>query len=108
MNKKSAMVIASGLVLALLAGVAAVSLTLSGGSVGAASAVTHQVKPIVRTEKRTVTIHKKAKATAGSQTIVRVPSSQSAIMSAGSFEDDRFEAESAGFERDDLGGGGDD
>jgi hypothetical protein len=108
MNRKSAMVIASGLVLALLAGVAAVSLTLDGGSVTAASPITHHVKPIVRTERRTVTIHKKAKATPGSRTIVRVPSSQSATMSVGSFEDDRFEAQSAGFEGDGIGGGGDD
>jgi len=104
MNRKSAMVIASGLVLALLAGVAAVSLTLDGGSVTAASPITHQVKPIVRTERRTVTIHKKAKATPGSQTIVRVPSSQPASESAGSFGDDRFEGESDGFEGDGFGG----
>jgi hypothetical protein len=108
MNRKSAMVIASALVLALLAGVAAVSLTLGGGSVGAALPDTRHVKPIVRTERRTVTIHKKAKAAPGSQTVVRVPSSQSATMSAGSFEDDRFEAEGAGFEGDGFGGGGDD
>jgi hypothetical protein len=109
MNKRSAMVIAAGLVLALLAGVAAVSLTLGGSGMTTASAVNPKPKPIVRTEKHTVIIHKQAKANPGSPTIVRVPSSAPTGVSAGSFSEDQYEAGESGdaFEGGGSGGGDD-
>jgi hypothetical protein len=57
MNKRSAMLVAAGLVAALLAGGTALSFSLAGGT---AVAQDGRVEPIVRTERRTVTIHKKA------------------------------------------------
>ncbi len=101
MNKKSAMVIAVGLVAALLAGVAAVSLTLGGGGV-TASASNEKSKPIVKTIEHTVTVHKQAKQSSQKPRIVVLPASSSSSVgsSTASYSDDGYEGS------DGEGGGG--
>ncbi len=59
MKKRSAMVMAAGLVLALLVGVAGLSVGLAGPDTAGASGTSD---PIVRTEHETVTVHRDAKA----------------------------------------------
>jgi hypothetical protein len=102
MNKRSAMLVAAGLVAALLAGVAAVRMSVGGGI--PASAANEKVKPIVHTIERTITVHKKAKHSSQPALVV-LPArgSASTSLSASSFEDDGFESE--GF---DAGSSGDD
>ena len=77
MNKRSAIAVALGLVAALAAGGFALSMGLAttGTAAKAAPVHTHQ-KPKVRTIKRTITIHKKAKNASGGGTVV-VSSNQS-------------------------------
>lgn len=109
MNKRSAMVIAAGLVMSMLAGLAVFTLTMGGGTTATAQSVARP-KPIVKTVKHTVTIHKKAK-DAPAAPVVRVISSGSsgaAGVSVGSYAeggddmhesehgDDSFEAEGGG------------
>lgn len=103
MNKKSAMLIAAGLVAALLAGVAAVSLTLGGGGVPA-SAANEKSKPIVKTIEHTVTVHKQAKQSSQKPRIVVLPASSSSSVSSStaSYGDDSYEGSDDGYE----GGGG--
>ncbi|MGZ8611910.1 MAG: hypothetical protein ACXWX0_06525, partial [Actinomycetota bacterium] len=60
MKKRSAMSIAGGLVAALVAGFAAMSLGFARGDT-TPTASAERVEPRVRTIERTVTIHKKAK-----------------------------------------------
>lgn len=68
MNKRSAMLVAAGLVLTLIVGGVAVAVGLTGpASSAAAPRITHKQKarkPIVKTIKRTVTVHKQAPAAA--------------------------------------------
>ena len=100
MNKRSAIVVAAGLVVALIAG----GLALSSGIVGpelsaaVASAKTQQHrKPKIRTIKRTIKVHKRADrqgTTGGMGTSVAAPASS---FSTGSWEgDDSFENEAEG------------
>ena len=74
MNKKSASVIAAGLVVALLAGVAALSITFSRTD-GAAAKPKH-MKPIVRTVHHTRKIHRQAAGGVGGGQVVLVSASQ--------------------------------
>jgi hypothetical protein len=74
MSKKSASVIAAGLVVALLAGVAALSTTFSRTD-GAAAKPKH-VKPIVRTVHHTKKIHRQAAGGVGGGQVVLVSASQ--------------------------------
>lgn len=89
MTKKSAMTMAAGLALALLAGVAAITLTFGGATVANAS---RDRKPIVKHQVQTVTVHRKADASSsgGGVRVVDLGSSGLA-MSNGS--DDAFESE---------------
>jgi len=110
MNKRSAMTIAAGLVAALLAGAAAFSLSF-GNPATPASARGKQA-PIVRTIKRTVTIHRKAKGASGGPRVVTLPapSGSSSGFSGddeGEFEDDHFEGDDDHFEGDGRSGAGD-
>jgi hypothetical protein len=66
MTKRSAIMMAAGLAVALLVGIAAISLTMSGTS--AAHAGRHR-KPIVHHRVQTVTIHKKSPSTEGPQPV---------------------------------------
>ena len=98
MTKRSAMTMAAGLALALLVGVAAISLTLGGTSVANA---TREHKPIVKHQTHTVTVHKKAPAPAssGGVRIVHLSSSSAPMpttlsQSSAGYSDDGFESES--------------
>jgi hypothetical protein len=72
MTKRSAITMAAGLALALLVGVAAISLTLGDGA--AANANGHR-KPKIEHRVQTVTIHRQAPNTSGPTTrIVQLPS----------------------------------
>jgi hypothetical protein len=82
MSKKSASVIAAGLVVALLAGVAALSTTFSRTD-GAAAKPKH-VKPIVRTVHHTRKIHRQAAGGAGGGQVLLVSASQPQAGSASS------------------------
>ncbi len=73
MNKRSAMLIAAGLVAALFAGGTALSFSLAGGT--AAAQDTPRVDPIIRTKHRTITVHEKAKADPGRVVRVSLPPS---------------------------------
>jgi len=96
MNKRSAMLVAAGLVLTLVVGGVAVAVGMTGPEASSAQPQLTQHKknkPIIKTTKKTVTVHKKAKAQAG--TVVTVPaastgtvSSSSAGSSSGSSYDD--------------------
>ena len=73
MTKRSAITLAAGLALALLVGVAAISLTMDANS--AANAGGHR-KPKIEHRTQTVRIHKKASSpTAPTTRIVQLPSS---------------------------------
>ena len=96
MKKRSAILMAAGLVVALLSGAVAMTIGLSGN--GAAEAGDRAKRdPIVRTIKRTVTVHKDAKATdQASVQVVRLDSSSSATSdpSASESDDDGYDSES--------------
>jgi hypothetical protein len=89
MTKKSALTMAAGLALALLVGVAAMTLTFGGAGVANAS---RERKPIVKHQAQTVTVHRKADASplSGGLRVVQLGSSGSG-MSSGS--DDAFDDE---------------
>jgi len=94
MKKRSAMAIAAGLVAAMLVGVVALSIGLSGTQT--ADAKGERVQPRVRTVHRTVKIHREAKPEAPKTvTVVTAstssPSSSSSSESSGS--DDQYENE---------------
>ena len=94
MTKKSALTMAFGLALALLVGVAAISLTLGGTSVANA---TRQHTPIVKHEMQTVTVHRKSDApsSSGGVRIVHLSSSSGMTPTTSSYSDDGFENESS-------------
>lgn len=69
MTKRSALMLAAGLAIALLIGVAAISLSLGDPSVAHAGG--HR-KPVVHHRVQTVTIHKKAPSTGGAQQPVEI------------------------------------
>jgi hypothetical protein len=95
MTKKSAMTMAFGLALALLVGVAAISLTFGGTSVASAS---RQHKPIVKHQVQTVTVHKQAKAQASSGGVRIVHLSSSAPTST--YQPTSAGSSAAGFENE--------
>jgi hypothetical protein len=68
MNKRSAMLVAAGLVLTLIVGGVAIAVGMTGPSSSAASPKTvkqhKKQKPIIKTVRRTITVHKKAPAAA--------------------------------------------
>ena len=72
MTKRSAMLVAAGLVVALAGGATALSFGLSGN--GTAQAETSAPEPIVRTVHRTVTVEKDAKGQQQPVQVVRVTS----------------------------------
>ena len=83
MNKRSAMLVAAGLVLTLVVGGVAVAVGMTGPSASSAQPklTEHRKnKPIIKTTKKTVTVHKKAKAQAG--TVVTVPAPSTGTMSS--------------------------
>jgi hypothetical protein len=92
MTKRSALTMAGGLALSLLVGVVAMSLMVGGTSVANAG---RQLKPIVKHQVETVTVHRKSNTppTGGVRVIHLSPSSASgSVVSAGS-SDDSFESE---------------
>jgi hypothetical protein len=99
MTKRSAMLIAAGLVAALGVGAMALSIGLSGNGTAAASDARKQ-DPIVRTIHRTVTVEKKAKGDGAVQVITLDATSGSSSSSSSSepveseSSDDGFESES--------------
>ena len=96
MKKRSAIVIAGGLVAALLAGSAALSLGLLGAS--SASPAGDRTAPRVRTIERTVTIHKKDKSAAGAITfVVAAPTSQSSAAAGDDESGSEFEGDGGSF-----------
>lgn len=90
MNKRSAMLVAAGLVLTLVVGGVAVAVGMTGPSASSAQPKLTQHKknkPIIKTTKKTVTVHKKAPGQAG--TVVAVPAPSTGTMSgSGSSYDD--------------------
>lgn len=74
MKKRSAMLMAAGLVVALAIGAAAMSLSLGT----TASAEGSRANPIVKTVRDTVTIHKKAEGSNDGPTVVTLQSSSAA------------------------------
>lgn len=110
MNKRSAMAIAAGMIVALMVGAAAVSIGLGGPGTATAGATRAAGAPVVRTTHRTVTVHKPAKSSPAARTVVIGSAWASTSSSATSQGDDQFEgsegtgdSSSDGFE-----GGGDD
>jgi len=89
MTKRSAIVMAAGLVAALMAGAMALSFGLSGS--GTAQAEGKAPEPIVRTIHRTVTIEKDAKPEEQQVQVVRVASAPASGDVSGS--DDTYEDE---------------
>ncbi|HEX6580934.1 MAG TPA: hypothetical protein VF195_08690 [Actinomycetota bacterium] len=87
MNKRSAVLIALGLVLTLGIGGLAVSLGLTGPSpVSAASA---QREPVMRVQRKTVTVHRKAAAPSAVSLSVVAPSSKVEDDPSEDFEDEQ-------------------
>jgi hypothetical protein len=85
MNKRSAMLVAAGLVLTLVVGGVAVAVGMTGPSASSAQPkLTHHKKnkPIIKTTKKTITVHKKAKAQPGA--VVTVPGTYSGTTSSSS------------------------
>lgn len=105
MKKRFAMVVAGGLVAALLAGSAALSLGLLGAST--ASAGGDRTAPRVRTVERTVTIHKKQKAQAGVRYVIAAAPGASSAAGSGSESESESEFEHE-FESEDGSSGSDD
>ncbi|MGZ8629482.1 MAG: hypothetical protein ACXWZF_00740 [Actinomycetota bacterium] len=75
MNKRSALMVAAGLILTLVVGGLAVAIGLTGPSVSSAvpRAGRTTPEPVVRTVKRTVTVHKEAEPQHAG--VVQVPAS---------------------------------
>jgi hypothetical protein len=95
MTKKLALTMAAGLALALLVGVAAITLTFGGASVANAG---RDRKPIVKHQVQTVTVHRKAgdSSSSGGVRVVHLSSgsaSGTSETSAGFSDDDGFESE---------------
>lgn len=109
MTKRTAMLMAAGVALALLGGSVALSFSLSGNQTAEAGP-SKAGKPIVRTIHRTVRVEKKAK---GSDRPVQVvtlqaptslgdqPSSSDDVSSGGSYQDDAYEHEDDAYDDED-------
>ena len=81
MKKRSALMVAAGLVFTLVVGGLAVAIGITGPTVsGGTPRAARSVQPEVRTVKRTVTVHKKAKA--GGSSVVRVADPSTAATSS--------------------------
>ena len=107
MNKRSALMVAAGLVLTLIVGGIAVAVGMTGPTVSSAVPRAERrsaQEPIVRTVRRTVTVHKKAEAKPGE--VVQVAASASTSTSSAStddsYEDDSYD-ESEDHEDEDEG-----
>jgi len=90
MNKRSAMMVAAGLVLTLVVGGVAVAVGMTGPEASSAQPklTHHKNKPIIKTTKKTVTVHKQAPAQAGAVVTVPAASSGTVSSSSGSSYDD--------------------
>lgn len=114
MNKRSALLVAAGLVLTLIAGGLAVAVGLTGPSVSSAVPRVDRragSEPIVRTVRRTVTVHKKAEAKAGEVVQIAAPAmatTSSNDSSQSSVDDESHEDGSEGAEPEDEGHGDED
>lgn len=113
MNKRSAMLMAAGLVLTMMLAGVAITAGLTGPSTGAAApraAQQRAPKPLVKTIRSTRTVHKKAsQGTAGATSsggvpVVQAVSSPRSSASIGSYEDDHGHEEDVSH----AGGGEDD
>jgi hypothetical protein len=93
MKKRSAMLIAAGLVAALLSG----AIALSMGFLDPAATTGERATPRVRTIERTVTVHKKAKTEAEPVVRTIAPAAPAAATSAVS-DDGEWDDEDEGFE----------
>lgn len=89
MTKRTAMLMAAGVVAALLGGSVALSFGLSGGGTAAAE-TPRRLEPIVRTVHRTVRVEKEAKGPAEAIQVVTVSSDPAPT----ELDDDAFEDES--------------
>ena len=96
MNKRSALMLSAGLVLTLILGGLAVATGLTGPSVSNAVPRVQRSstsEPVVRTVRRTVTVHKKADAKPGQIVQVGAPAATSPSGSSGTSgsDDDSYE-----------------
>lgn len=93
MNKRSAMLMAAGLVLTLIVGGVAMSTGLTGPTPSQAAPRAGQrqktPKPIIKTVKHTVTVHKPGTATPATATAPTISGSSSAGSLSGSMDDDQ-------------------
>ena len=88
MKKRSALMVAAGLVFTLVVGGLAVAIGITGPTVsGGTPRAARSVEPEVRTVKRTVTVHKKAKADGSSVVQVADPSTATPTSSPSGFDD---------------------
>jgi len=90
MNKRSALMLSAGLVLTLIVGGLAVATGLTGPSVSNAvprAQRSSTSEPVVRTVRRTVTVHKKADAKPGQVVRVASPASTSGTSGTSSTDD---------------------
>ena len=115
MNKRSAIFLAAGLTVALVAGGFALSQELVGPSPSSAAVSTHhhkKAKPVVRTHKRTITVHRKAKGSAPSGTVAPAPAptytapSMTSTSSAAYSSDDSHDSHDSYDDGYGSGGGG--
>ncbi|MEO8477174.1 MAG: hypothetical protein ABI572_09000 [Actinomycetota bacterium] len=92
MNKRSAMMVAAGLVLTLVVGGVAVAVGMTGPEASSAqSKLTHKKnKPIIKTTKKTITVHKKGQAPAGTAVTLPAASSGTVSSSSGSTSDSSY------------------
>lgn len=85
MKKRSALMVAAGLVFTLVVGGLAVAIGITGPTVsGGTPRAARSVEPEVRTVKRTVTVHKKAKADGSSVVQVADPTATPTSSPSGS------------------------
>jgi hypothetical protein len=98
MKKRSATLIAAGLVLAMGIGALAVSLGLTGPAVSEAAGPANAA-PIVRVERRTVTVHRQVPAPAAPTTSTSAPGSDDS--GHGEDEQEHEDHDEFGFEIED-------
>lgn len=99
MNKRSAMAMAAGLVAALLAGTAALSIGLSAPET--AQARSDRSEPVVWTITETVKVHKKAKGDrTGTVQVVSAPAAQPVSSASDDVDEDAYEDDA--YEDDDA------
>jgi hypothetical protein len=96
MNKRSAMLVAAGLVLTLVVGGIAVGVGLTGPEIGSARPRSGRERPspIVKTTTKTVTVHRKSDASTDGGAAVPGTSSSSLSSAYGSSDDAYVESES--------------